>query len=200
MYGVFRKGYDQIEIKFLTPRLLIRPYTIADTDQVWRVVRSPDIYATTAYIPRKYPRSRAEWWIRMVRSSMENRTSFEFGMFERDTGVYVGNIGIINVRKDACLASIAYYVDPEKWGKGYATEAGEAMLKFAFQTLQLYRVAGTGMLHNMASRRVMEKLGFRFEGIARSELYKDGQFIDVAHLAVLKPEWEARMHRKENQK
>ena len=186
-----------MDLKFVTPRLLIRPYTIADTDQVWRVVRSPAVYATTAYIPRKYPRSRAEWWIRMVRSSMDNRTSFEFGMFERDTGAYVGNVGVINVRKDARLASIAYYVDPEKWGKGYATEGGEAMLRFAFQTLGLYRIAGTCMLHNMASRRVMEKLGFRFEGIARSELLKDGKFIDVAHLAVLKPEWEARMQRKE---
>lgn len=181
-----------MELKFVTPRLFIRPYIAADVDSFLRVVRSPAVYATTAYIPRKYPRSRAEWWIRMVRSSIENRTSFEFAMFDRETGAYVGNIGVTNVRKEARIGSIAYFIDPERWGRGYATEGGEAMLRFAFQTLDLYRMAGTCMLHNMASRRVMEKLGFQFEGIARSELYKDGVFIDVAHLAILKPDWEAR--------
>ncbi len=180
-----------MELKWTTDRLLIRPYTSADVENVWRVASSPLVYQTTAYIPRRYPRSRAEWWIRMVRSSMDNRTAFEFGMFERATGAYVGNMGVVNVRKDARIGSIAYYVDPSKWGNGYATEGGQAMLRFAFETLDLYRMVGTCMAHNTASRRVLEKLGFQFEGIARSELLKDGRFIDVAHLAILKPEWKA---------
>lgn len=181
-----------MNLNFVTPRLVLRPYTKRDIDAVWHVVQSPKIYATTAYIPREYPRKRVEWWFGMLQSAIRNRTGYELGMFDRRSGEYVGNMGIINVKRESRAASIAYFVAPEKWGLGYATEGAERMLRFAFEELRIYRMGGSCMAHNLASRRVMEKLGFQFEGTARSELFKDGRFIDVSHLSLLYPEWEER--------
>lgn len=181
-----------MHLSFTTPRLLLRQYARGDGDAVWQVIRRPEIYATTAYIPQTYPRPRVDWWFGMISSAIRNRTGYELGMFDRKTGQYIGNVGIINVRREMHSASVAYFVDPKKWGQGYATEGCNAMLRFAFEELGLFRVAGTCMAHNPASRRVMEKLGFSFEGVARAELFKDGRYIDVVHMAILLDEWERR--------
>ena len=140
---------NQIE----TARILIRPYRPSDADSVWQVLRRKEIYDTTYAIPRNYPRERVDWWIQFVESARKNRTSYEFGMFDKHTG--------------AC----------------------SAMLAFAFNELGLCRVSGRCMAKNGASRKVMEKLGFLYEGTGRRELLKDGVFYDVDHLAILKEEW-----------
>lgn len=181
-----------MQYRWETPRLFIRPYRLEDGDAVWRVVRRPEIYATTYAIPRNYPRARVDWWISFVKNSRVNGTGYEFGFFEKESGRYFGNCGIINVRKDLFSGSITYFADPDAWGLGLTTEAGEAMLRFAFDELELARVGGTCMSANPASRRVMEKLGFSYEGTGRCELYKDGIFYDVDHLSILRPEWKRR--------
>ena len=82
---------NQIE----TARILIRPYRPSDADSVWQVLRRKEIYDTTYAIPRNYPRERVDWWIQFVESSRKNRTSYEFGMFDKHTGAYLGNCGVI---------------------------------------------------------------------------------------------------------
>ena len=73
-------------LRFKTERLLLRPYEPGDAEEVWRVVRRPEIYATTAFIPPNYPRSRVDWWIRYVNAAIRNRTGYELGIFDRKTG------------------------------------------------------------------------------------------------------------------
>ena len=70
---------NQIE----TARILIRPYRPSDADSVWQVLRRKEIYDTTYAIPRNYPRERVDWWIQFVESARKNRTSYEFGMFDK---------------------------------------------------------------------------------------------------------------------
>lgn len=172
-----------------TARMLIRPYRPSDADSVWLVLRRKEIYDTTYAIPRNYPRDQVDWWIQFVENARKKRTSYEFGMFDKHTGVYLGNCGIINVQHPLRSGVISYFVNPDYWNLGYATEACSAMLAFAFNQLCLYRISGRCMTKNKASRRVMEKLGFLYEGTGRCELLKDGAFYDVDHLAILREEW-----------
>ena len=110
-------------------------------------------------------------------------------MFDKHTGAYLGNCGVINVQPALRSGAISYFVNPDCWNLGYATEACSAMLAFAFNELGLCRVSGRCMAKNGASRKVMEKLGFLYEGTGKRELLKDGVFYDVDHLAILKEEW-----------
>ena len=119
---------NQIE----TARILIRPYRPSDADSVWQVLRRKEIYDTTYAIPRNYPRERVDWWIQFVESARKNRTSYEFGMFDKHTGAYLGNCGVINVQPALRSGAISYFVNPDCWNLGYATEACSAMLAFAF--------------------------------------------------------------------
>lgn len=124
-------------------------------------------------------------------SSLErkNRTGYEFGMFIKESGEYIGNIGIVNISSAHNRGDITYFINPELWGQGFATEGGRAMLKLAFESLRLNRLAGCCMSCNGASRRVMEKLGLKYEGTARSELLKDGVYYDIDRLGMLSQDY-----------
>lgn len=172
-----------------TSRMILRPYLPNDGDAVWRVISRPEIYATTNAIPKDFPRARVDLWFAFLESARRNHTGFEYGMFESTTGAYVGNCGVVNVNSRQYSGVLSYFINPALWGLGFATEGAAAMLDLAFGGLRLMRVSGSCMSCNPASRRVMEKLGFQFEGTGRRELYKDGIFHDVHHLSLLAEEW-----------
>lgn len=172
-----------------TQRLIIRPYTLKDTDAAWHVLSHPLIYPTTYAIPKNYPRERVIWWIQYVDANIKNGSSYEFGIFDKQTGEYIGNCGIINILAPHKSGMITYFIDPEKWRNGYATESSFAMLSFAFDILQLNRVGGSCMAINPASAAVMRKIGMIYEGNARQELCKDGVYLDIYHFSILKSEY-----------
>ena len=145
------------EKKFLTERLLIREYKKSDVDGFLHVVRQPEIYATTYGIPQNYSKFRAEWWLKTIKENMRNNLSYEFAVFLRDTGRYIGNVGLINVSFEHNRADISYYI--------------------------------VCMSCNPASRRVMEKIGMRYEGTLRKDLLKDGFYYDIDRLSILKDEY-----------
>lgn len=174
-----------------TARMIIRPYTKDKTESVWRVISHPMIYPTTYAIPRNYPKNRVGWWFQCIENNYRNGTSYEFGMFDRLTDEYIGNCGIINIFAAHKSGMITYFIDPEKWNRGYATEAARAMLGFAFDILDLNRVGGTCMAINPGSAKVMMKTGMTYEGTARQEIYKDGVYYDIRHFSVLKSEYDA---------
>lgn len=173
----------------LTERLLIREYEDSDADSIVRIVNNEGIYRTTYAIPRDYTKKRAKWWIKYLHSNAKNKTGYEFGMFLRDNGAYIGNTGIVNINPAHNRGDITYFIDPALWGQGFATEGGRAMQRLAFESLKLKRLSGCCMSCNIASRRVMEKLGFRYEGTARSELLKDGIYYDIDHFAMLSEDY-----------
>ena len=189
----FRKRSSEGDLPtFLTPRLHLRPYRPADAPEVWQVLSAEGIYATTAYIPRNITLAQTRYWVEQVCRAAQEGTALELAVFSRSDGRYLGNVGLIQLHPRHRSAEITYFIRPDAWGKGYATEAAEVLVRYGFEKKQLHRIAGTCMKQNAASQRVMEKLGFRVEGIAREELYKDGVFLDVTHLALLASEWQAR--------
>ena len=174
---------------FYTNRLIIRKYNKSDIDAYLNVIKNEKIYKTTYAIPKNYSRVQAEKWFKLLNIAFRNGLSYEFGIFDKTFNNYIGNCGIINVNKKLFSGAISYFIDPNFWNNGYASEATKKMLDFAFYELFLMRVSGSCMSTNPASRRVMEKNGFKYEGTARAELFKDGKFLDVDHLAILRHEF-----------
>ena len=78
---------------------------------------------------------------------------------------FIGSGGLVPV-KDAPDVEIAYHFLPSAWGKGYATEAAAAILAFGFENARLKEIIGSAYLDNVASWRVLEKVGMRFVGTA----------------------------------
>lgn len=89
-------------------------------------------------------------------------------------------------RQDAILA---YSVDREHQGRGIATEAAGAVVRFAFDELHLHRLSTGYFPENVASGRVLRKLGFAFEGFAREYLFVDGSWHDSILVSLINPDW-----------
>jgi ribosomal-protein-alanine N-acetyltransferase len=110
-----------------------------------------------------------------------------FGMWalhHKADGEFVGRCGF-RFLDDTALVELGYTLHQRFWGQGLAVEAGRACLEYAFQHLEHDRIVAITLEENLASRRVMEKLGFQFEGPAH--YYKT----DVVLYALRKADWRA---------
>ena len=84
-----------------------------------------------------------------------------------------------SLERDHKKAEIAFGISREYWAQGYATEATREVLNYGFEKGKLRRIEGTCMLENLASCRVMEKLGMKFEKIIQNARQKNGVFYDL---------------------
>lgn len=169
--------------------IYLRFYKPGDAQALSAMTSRDEIYRTTYNIRRHFDVQHAHWWIKFNSNCRRTGSSYEFGIFDGASHTLVGNIGIVNVNRSCRHATLAYYIHPDRWNQGIATRAGRLMLDYAFHTLDLNRVGAICMTHNTASRRVLDKLGFTFEGIARQEIMKDGVFYDIAHYGLLREDY-----------
>jgi len=103
-----------------------------------------------------------------------------WGLEEREGNRLVGGVGLFPLNWEGPEIELAYHVVPSAWGRGYATEAAEALLAVAWEA-GLDHVVAVAMPGNVASRRVMEKLGMSFQGSTR---YRD---FDVVRYSLERP-------------
>jgi [ribosomal protein S5]-alanine N-acetyltransferase len=117
------------------------------------------------------------------------RLRFQLAVTLRDTGALIGNCGIRRKALGAPEADIGYEIDPAWWGRGYATEAAGAVMRFGFDQLGLHRISSWCIADNAASARVLEKLGMRLEGRLRETQHFKGRWWDLLLYGILESEW-----------
>ncbi len=173
-----------------TPRLVLRPFTLDDAPVVQQLASTREIAMTTLHIPHPYPEGAAEAWISSHPSSFELGTSATFAITLHEQGTLCGAIGL---QFDAANnhAELGYWIGVPYWSQGYATEAGQAMLRYGFEQRGLHRIHAAYFRHNPASGRVMQKLGMAYEGCRRQHLLKWGEYIDLMLYGILRSEWQS---------
>lgn len=172
-----------------TARLILRPLDASDAPTVRHLAGDRAVAATTLNIPHPYPEGAAEEWIATHAPRWEEREALVLGVTTEDDGI-VGAMGL-----ELCLehrrAELGYWIGVPFWNRGYATEAGGAVLDFAFATLDLNRIEAQALTRNPASARVLQKLGMQREGVRRQHIVKWDTTEDVALYGVLASEREA---------
>ncbi len=104
---------------------------------------------------------------------------YAFFILERRGDALVGGVSLDDVRRGSGqAASLGYWIGERHARRGYMTDALSALLPFAFDGLELHRLSAAVLERNVASRRVLEKVGFVREGIARKYLRIDGEWQD----------------------
>lgn len=115
-------------------------------------------------------------------------TGFGFGIFQ--AGRFVGEITLSSITRGPLQSAyVGYWIDEAWAGRGLMPEAVVTLLQYAFESLRLHRVEINIIPRNVASRRVVEKLALRFEGVAERYLEIDGAWEDHAHYAITAEEW-----------
>ncbi|MER3452741.1 MAG: RimJ/RimL family protein N-acetyltransferase [Acidimicrobiia bacterium] len=181
-------------------RVTLRPLTVEDFDQ-WSEVRRRCGDWLTRWEPlgvsgRPDPAVSREAFA--ARVGARNRewqlgTGYGFGIFVDGGSRFAGEINIGSIQRGPFQnAYVGYWIDKALAGQGYMPESVVVVMRFAFEELGLHRLQISIIPRNTASRRVVEKLGLRFEGIAERYLQINGVWEDHCRYAITAEEWQRR--------
>ncbi|MEA3061134.1 MAG: hypothetical protein QOJ94_915 [Sphingomonadales bacterium] len=153
-----------------TDRLLLRPGWIEDAPALFAAIADEAVVRNLATAPWPYTLDHAAAFLATERRGDEPALL----IFLRAEGPpqLIGTIGLARRRSDE--RDLGYWIARRHWNRGYATEAGEAVVRAARESLRVPRLVAGHFLDNPASGRVLEKLGFRPTGIV-AERYSAGR-------------------------
>ncbi len=146
-----------------------------------------DIYKNTLKIPHPYTSRDAEWWIKHVKDKrIEIGKLTNFAIRNKNMNL-IGGIGYhlkygITSHKD----EVGYWLAKDYWNKGIMTKVVEKFCEIGFNENNLIRIEATVFEYNIASARVLEKNGFKKEGLLKKYVCKDGYFLNVFLYAYVK--------------
>lgn len=128
-------------------------------------------------------------FIRAKAQDAEAGDSATFGAFEVKGQRLVGVVALDPIERKAQRAKLGLWVRAGEQDKGYASEAGRLAVDFAFRTLGLHRLYARIDPVNRAARKVLQKLGFRYEGCLRQDKRLSNRWIDQECWGALKVDW-----------
>jgi RimJ/RimL family protein N-acetyltransferase len=121
-----------------------------------------------------------------INSSNTSRTMMVFAIVYKETNEHIGNISLQNIDWIDSNAEIAFLLGEKKyWGKGIMLEAGNLLIKHAFNSLNLHRVYCGTSSFNVGMQKLAVKLGMSQEGIRRDALFKNGQYLDIIEFGIV---------------
>lgn len=156
-------------------RITLRKLRLSDAGDIYKCLQDKDIIRWTR-IPWPYTLREAKSFIRRTHGNIRAGTAYAFGIELRETEKIIGIISLIDVDLENRCAEIGYWLCKKYWGKGISDEAVHLILEFAFNELNLHKIYGYIIEGNTASRRLLERCGFQYEGFLRESLYKDKKF------------------------
>lgn len=120
------------------------------------------------------------------------RRRFQLAITRRRDGLLIGNCGIRRVPGNDRYAEIGYELNPDFWGRGYATESAIAMVQFGLDDLGLRRITSWCIADNAASARLLERLGFSLVRRQSRQEYFKGRWWDTLTYALAADQWHHR--------
>ncbi len=169
-----------------TERLVLRAFDAASAADVARLAGDRDIASNTLRIPHPYSEEMAREWIAPLTSEFEKGESVTFAI--TFAGELIGAISLL-ITREFDRAELGYWIGKPYWGRGYATEAGRAVLAYGFGELGLNRIFAYHFSPTPASGRVMQKLDMTHEGHLRRHTKKWGAYEDEEIYGILKSDF-----------
>lgn len=172
-----------MEIK--TERLVLRPWKPEDEQALVRHANNRNIWIRLGdRFPFPYTRKDARRWIRFAERASFPPANFAIVL----DGEPIGGIGFERrTDLERMTAELGYWLSELHWGKGYASEAVQAIANYAFSRFDFVRLQARVLEGNPASCRVLEKAGFQQENTMRRGAFKDGKVMDLLLYARLRP-------------
>ena len=169
--------------KFSSTRLIFIPIKLSDANNNYLSwVNNSEITKYTGII-KKYSLKTLKNYVKS-----EIKKSFFWMLIEKKTKKKIGTIKLSNFSLTTCY--IGCLIGNNKfWNMGFATEAKQNVLNFAFKNLKINKVISGVFVKNKANHKVNKKIGFRKEGLFKEYMYKNNQFHDVIFYSILKSEF-----------
>lgn len=128
-----------------------------------------------------------QWYDRIF----QTKTGVRWGITLDDEPAIIGSCGFMNISKPNMRAEIGYELNKNYWGKGIASEALAAIIKYGFEEMMLNRIEALIEPENAASIKIIENFSFLQEGLLREYEYGAGKFDDLYMYSLLRKEYSA---------
>ena len=173
-----------------TDRLVLRPFTYEDAEMMFRN------WASDEEVQHGYgePVYRTVDEVRELLSKIIDKYSdsyfYRWVITLRETGECIGMVAYFLVDKKNHFGEIEYCIGKAFQGKGYATEACKAVIRYGFGKIGFHKVQICCRPANKASNKVIDKCGFVYEGTLRDYFYRDGKYEGRKYYSILKDEFQ----------
>jgi RimJ/RimL family protein N-acetyltransferase len=170
-------------------KTVLRPFTEADADPMWEIVRDPEVVRFTFEPGTDLTPERLRSW---YGTRAEQPDRLDLAVTDRATGELVGEVVLYEVDPHARSCTFRTLIGPRGRGRGLGTEATRLIVGHGFERLGLHRIQLEAYSHNLRALRVYEKAGFVVEGVRREAHFREGVWVDEVLMAILDHEWAAR--------
>ncbi len=180
--------YFSRNLSLETERLLLRKIIPSDAPDMYDYAKRPETSRYLLWFPHSSLSATLEL-IRYLQKEYSAGKFFDLGVIYKPTGKMIGTAGLTSYDEKNRCAELGYVLSPDYWHMGLAAEALEALINFSFCEIGAHRVEARYIEGNENSRRVMEKCGMRFEGIARGKMYVKGAYRNIGCCSLLAEEY-----------
>lgn len=176
-------------MKLVTERLVLRDFAQGDWSAVHAYQVKPQYSRYSNWTQRTEDEVKLDIEKHISQQNSQPRTDFQLALELKGDQRVVGCC-YLRITDSLCReACIGYELDPQEWGKGYATEASRRLLILGFEDLGLHRIWSRVVAENLRSGRVLVRLGMRLEGRLRETEYIRDRWCDTLLYAILDHEW-----------
>jgi RimJ/RimL family protein N-acetyltransferase len=180
-------------MKLETERLILREWRRSDLDDLVEGLGNFAVAEWLAFVPHPYTRSHANAWFDYcaIGAKKRPRRSYDFAIVLKSEAKVIGGVSLDCIDRLHGTAGGGIWINAKYHHQGYGTEAFTARLVFAFERLQLRRIENGFLRGNGGSRRMLEKLGYKMEGVKRKRFLclADRKLKDECLMALLKEDW-----------
>jgi RimJ/RimL family protein N-acetyltransferase len=176
-----------------TQRLVLRPFVDKDLDALYEIESNEDVTRYLYWGPRSREEARKALQRRKKMIAIDDRSdALRLAALLPDSDTLVGDFSLQRTSREHNQGEIGFILNPAHQGQGYGTEGAELLLRLGFEELNLHRIVGRCDGRNLASARLMERLGMRREAHLRENEFVKGEWTDELVYAMLASEWHAR--------
>ncbi len=171
-----------------TPRLVLRRMRPEDDRDMYEYACRRDVTEYLTWYPhasRRFTRDYLEY----LEGRYRVGDFFDWAITLRESGKMIGTCGFTSFDFENDSGEVGYVLNPDYRGHGIIPEALHAVMRFGFGDLLLNRIEAHYIMGNDASRRVMEKVGMKYEGVRRGAMLIKGAYRDIGTCAVLREEF-----------
>lgn len=155
-----------------TDRLIMRAFCHNDMKAYLKIIHDPKVQQFLGGGVNLFSEEPhiSNWLTNINGRLLKSKTVFTWCIELKGDNKVIGRIDLGGFVKKS-MAELSYYLSPDCWGKGYATEAVKEVTRFGFDDLKLHRIQACVMLENISSLKVLKRVGFSKEGILKKYIF-----------------------------
>ena len=174
--------------KLETRQLILRKLTLDDGQEIFEYASDPEVAENLPWERHKSVEDSINF-LKLAIQNYEEKKVADWGIVNKKDNKLIGTIGYMWLLPEHNRAEIGYALSNKYWGKGLMTEAVSEIIRFGFEQMKLNRIEARCFMKNIASEKVLYKVGMTYEGIARESLFGKGIYYDLKVYSILRREY-----------